>query len=402
METRAIAHDKVEPTTRGEWLMFRALVPHSITVLTTDRCTAECRHCCMNSSPARTNTLSYAQMAQSLGQMFDAYRISVVVFAGGEPTLLGDDLLRIIRFCKERGGITRIVTNSYWATSYEAALAKCRELRAAGLDEINLSMDDYHEAYVPLDRVRWAFQAAQQVDFAAIVIANACGPQSVLSPEFLEAEFGMSGSDMQRRFDVDGRSANYTRETEGRVILMSNGNVQRLGRGAEFIAPEECNSDTLDNHVDEIGGCPHAVRSLAISPGNHLVSCCGFELHGNPILDFGDLDRNEFSTLVDRADDDLIVNMIAMIGPPKIKALLEEMCPDEVSFPKSRYQSYCEVCNDLVGIEKNRRALYKHQALFASTILKARAGQEQLPVDRRSKHYNVRLTLHDAVRLEAK
>jgi hypothetical protein len=373
--------------------MFRALLPHSVTVLTTDRCTAECRHCCMNSSPSRTNTLTYEQMAQSLGQLFEGYRMSVVVFAGGEPTLLGDDLLKAIRFCKDHGVITRIVSNSYWATSPEAALEKCQELRAAGLDELNLSMDDYHEPYVPLERVRWAYQAALQVDFSAIVIANACGPQSVLSPEFLEAEFGMSKTPIQRRFDVDGRSSNYSREEDGRVILMSNGNVQRLGRGAEFIALDECNTDTLENHVDQIGGCPHAVRSLAISPGNHLVSCCGFELHGNPILDFGDLDHASAGSLLDKADDDLLVNMISMVGPPKIKQILEGLCPDEISFPKTNYQSYCEVCNDLVGIEKNRLALYKYQSMFVDSILKARAEQEALPADKRSTHYNLRLTL---------
>lgn len=352
----------------------------------------------MNSSPSRSNTLTFEQMSSALGQLFENYRIGVVVFAGGEPTLIGDDLHRIISFCRAHGVKSRIVTNSYWATSPEAALKKCRALREAGLDEINLSMDDYHEPYIPLTQVKTAYQAALQVDFSAIVIANSCGPQSVLSPEFLEAEFGMTDAPMQRRFDVDGRSSNYKKEFDGRVILMSNGNVQRLGRGAEFISDEECQPDSLERHVDEVGGCPHAGRSLAMSPGNHLVSCCGFELHGNPILDFGDLGERPLKEMVDKADDDLIVNMISMVGPPKIKEILEQVCPDEISFPKARYQSYCEVCNDLVGIEKNRAALYKYQSMFVDPILRVREEQASRKPQDRAKQFNLRLTLHTSER----
>src|SRR5690606_15686786 len=78
---------------------MRILEPHTVTVLTTDKCTAECRHCCMNSGPSRASRLSYEQMESALDQLFRQYDIQVVVFAGGEPTLLGDDLLKAIHFC---------------------------------------------------------------------------------------------------------------------------------------------------------------------------------------------------------------------------------------------------------------------------------------------------------------
>ncbi len=51
---------------------------------------------------------------------------------------------------------------------------------------------------------------------------------------------------------------------------------------------------------------------------------------------------------------------------------LKKLCPDDVSFPRRRYQSYCEVCHDLVWSEKNRQALYKHQNVFANMMLGAR------------------------------
>jgi hypothetical protein len=359
----------------------RILEPHTVTILTTDKCTAECRHCCMNSSPEREHRLTYAQIERALRQFFDHYNIKVVVFAGGEPTLLGKDLLDAIRFCKLNGVVSRIVTNAYWAHSYEAALAKCTELREAGLDEFNVSMDDYHEPYISFERVKNAYEAALTLDFTAVVIANCVGTKSSFTPEHLEQQFGMSCVQMQRRFDVDGFSKYFERVEGGKLIVLSNANVQRLGRGLDLVDDEECSYDCdmaqVPPEAEAFGGCPWAVRSSAVSARNHLVACCGFELHGNPVLDFGDLEQNAVQTLIDKADDDLITNMIGLLGPPKIMQLLKEICPDEVSFPRKIYHSYCETCQDLVGLEQNRRALYKHQGLFADVILRARAELDE-------------------------
>ena len=352
------------------------LEPHTITILTTDKCTAECRHCCMNSGPAREHRLSYEQMESALRQLFARYDIKVVVFAGGEPTLLGNDLLRAISFCSLNGVVSRIVTNAYWAHSPEAAREKCRALRAAGLNEFNVSIDDYHDPYIAFDRVKNAYHAALEFDFSAVVIASCSGRETVLTPEFLEQEFGMKGVAMQRRFDVDGFSKRFEREEAGKLVVLSNGFVQRIGRGVDLIGEDECSSDVdmsdFPPEAEAFGGCPWAVRSAAVTARNHLVACCGFELQGNPILDFGDLGEHPVHELVERADNDLIANMIALLGPPRIMKLLKELCPDEVSFPRTRYHSYCETCQDLVGIERNRKALYKYQGMFAEVILEAR------------------------------
>jgi hypothetical protein len=331
----------------------------------------------MNSSPERDARLTYEQIESALSQLFANYKMLVIVFAGGEPTLLGKDLYKAISYCRANKVVSRIVTNAYWAHSIEAARQKCAELKEAGLDELNISMDDYHEPYVPFERVKLAHQAAVEAGFRAVVIANACGPQSALSPAFLEKEFHMGDVPMARRFDVDGHSNHQERKScNDQIFVLSNGNVQRLGRGIDLIADEEIITD-LNSVPEGLGGCPHAVRSAAISPRNHMLSCCGFELHGNPILDFGDLNKETVKETLDKADDDLIVNMIALIGPPNIKKFLQKLCPDDVSFPRRRYQSYCEVCQDLVTIEKNRRAMYQHQGELANIILNAREMLEK-------------------------
>ena len=340
----------------------------------------------MNAGPKRNHTLSWPQLEKILTQLFAETKLGVVVFSGGESTLLGEDLLKALRLCKQHGVITRLVTNAFWATSPEAAYAKLKELRDAGLDEVNISTDDYHLPYISLQKVRFAFDAARKIDFMSLVLCNAYGPQSWLTPERINKEFG-EGDEMHRRFDANGARVDVERQEGRTMVMLSNGVSMQLGRGVQGLDESEV-LQHANTHIDEIGeqigGCPWAVRSAAISAKGHFVSCCGFEVEDNQILDYGDLNKHSLAELMDRADNDLITNMIAIIGPVKLKQLLQQIAPDEVSFPRKSYRGYCEVCEDLVSIKQNREALYKYQSHFVEAIVAARAAlQTAFTVDGR-------------------
>jgi hypothetical protein len=52
--------------------------------------------------------------------------------------------------------------------------------------------------------------------------------------------------------------------------------------------------------------------------------------------------------------------------------MLQEICPDEVFFPRKSYRGYCEVCEDLTKIPENRAAMYKYQGVFVDAVLRVR------------------------------
>ncbi len=328
------------------------------------------------------------QLEEILDQLFASTKLAVVVFSGGESTLLGEDLNRALRKCRAHGVISRLVTNAFWATSVDAALVKLRELRAAGLDELNISTDDYHLPYVSLQKVKNAYLAATQVDFQSVVICNAYGPDSWLTPERLNAEFG-GGADLKLRFDANGQSVYHERKQGETMVLLSNGVTMQLGRGVGGVDDSEVLQngpnggwDALYKLSEEIGGCPWAIRSAAISPKGNLLACCGTEVDGNPILDYGSIKEHTLEELLDIADNDLITNMISVLGPVKLKQLLEQIAPDEIEFPRKSYRGYCEVCEDLIKIEKNRQALYKYQGFFVDAVTHVReAYKERFTVD---------------------
>ncbi|MCC6994144.1 MAG: radical SAM protein [Deltaproteobacteria bacterium] len=351
----------------------RVFEPRQLTVLTTSKCTAACRHCCMNSSPERADTLSWPQLESSLTQAFaELAHLEVIIFAGGEPLLLGQDLLAAIRLCKRHGVVTRIVTNAYWATSREHARFKLRELKEAGLDEVNISTDDYHLPWIPLDAVRHAYEEAIALEFSAVVLANCFGPETTLTPERVKRELGAQPN-LHLHLNDAGGVIEHKAHNGKTLVVLANTPVQRLGRGERELATSELGAahPDLDALGEEVGGCPWAIKAAAISARGHFVSCCGFEVEDNPILDYGDLARTPLAELLDKADNDLASNMIAIIGPIRIMNMLQELCPDEVSFP-GNYRTYCEVCSDLVSSKQNRDALYRHMGRFAELVLDAR------------------------------
>ncbi len=138
-----------------------AVVPAEMTVLTTSKCDAKCAHCLMRSGPDRDDALRLREMVSAIKEAHEARPLRTVVFAGGEPTLLGDELLEAIAAVRRLGISTRLVTNAGWATSPDAARAVVGGLREAGLDELNFSADDFHLPFIPLPRVVAAWHAAK-------------------------------------------------------------------------------------------------------------------------------------------------------------------------------------------------------------------------------------------------
>jgi hypothetical protein len=327
----------------------------------------------MNSGPKRKDMLSFAQLEPILRQVRAEVGPVLIVFTGGEPLLLGEDLLLSIRLCVELGMPARVVTNAYWAQTRESARVTLTALKAAGLDDLNISTDDYHLPWISLQRVRNAYEIALELGFGTVVIATCYSPQSAITPTSINNE--LADGEMELRYDADQQPrAEIVNPQATKRGILSNPHTQRIGRAANQLWDDEFFIEETD--VGDIaGGCPWAVQAPAITPKGHLVSCCGFELEDNPILDYGDLNQRSLAELLDQADGDLITNMIALIGPPKIKRVLEEVCPDEISFPQATYGTYCEVCHDLVNIEQNRRALYRHQSAFVDYVIKAREQQ---------------------------
>jgi len=308
----------------------------------------------MNSGPERKERLSFDVIRKVVFELNQSNPLQTIIFAGGEPTLLGEQLLDAIAFSESLGISTRLVTNAYWATSPSAARAKVVALREAGLTELNISADDYHLPFIPFERVKYAWNAARNQGFRAVVIANCYGPNSTITPEFIEHEFGP----LSKRFDSNGMPQKLGQaDADGTVYALSNSLTQKIGRGFAMVPTSDVVFPKAPSDLE--GPCPWAIRSSALSPAGHLVACCGIEAESNAVLDFGEAIRQNSNDLIANANGDPLVLAIALLGPAYLKKFIAQRCP-EIDFSR-KCATVCEVCEDIVNRKEVVQALRAHQ-----------------------------------------
>lgn len=342
--------------------------PYQLTIMTTGWCNARCDHCLADAGPERSNSLSYEQIRTCVERIHKEYPLKVVIFTGGECTILGDHLLDAVAHANSYGIVTRVVTNAGWATSEATARKRLVELREAGLQEINFSADDFHEEYVAAERITNAWRAAKGLGFLAVVVVNTTGAQSKLTPELLRSRLGedvphivFNGSSAQ---DLPSPSA------DGTIYFLSEGQLCRLGRAGRLLS---------DNHfvmkrIDQLNApCCQLLINPTITSGYHLAACCSGASFENSAVDLGDLSAEDPIELLRRADQDLILNAIALFGPVALLKLIHETAP-EIGFP-DRYSSMCEVCRLICGTPDALDTLRNVQEILAEKVLAARGEQ---------------------------
>lgn len=343
------------------------LKPDQLTILTTSQCTARCAHCCMNSGPERKGErLTFEQIRDTVTSLHSLNSLQVVIFAGGEPTLLGEDLLESIAYIDSLGIATRMVTNASWAVTPKKAHYMLISLREAGLREINFSVDDYHLPYISFEKVENAWFASKGLGFQSVVLANCWGDRSTLTPQYIMDRLG---EELPQRFDDEGDSLPIASpSSDGTIYMLSNSTIQNIGRSHEEL--DSADIPYPDSQEVLNVGCPWAVKSAALSPKNHLVSCCGIEAENNEVLDFGDASSTPASELVRFADNQVIVNAISIFGLVYLKNFIQER-NSNIPF-REKYASVCEVCEHIVTRPECVEVLRQNSGELAANVLAVR------------------------------
>jgi len=134
-------------------------------LLVTDWCPARCRHCYVSAGPDGSRWMSVEEGADRFSALArlgaDPAGIHI---GGGEPFGDFDRLLAMVRAARRAGldGVGYVETNAYWATSPEEARTRLVALREAGMRQISLSADPYHQEFVPPERVRLLYEVAHE------------------------------------------------------------------------------------------------------------------------------------------------------------------------------------------------------------------------------------------------
>ena len=135
-------------------------------LLLTYWCNARCPHCYELSGPGRRGWMSPEDARRHFANLSRmGLRASGIHVGGGEPFGNYPLLLEVVRAARENGleGVGYVETNGYWALDEATTRQRLRELREAGMRQISISADAFHQTFVDPECLRRLWSAAREV-----------------------------------------------------------------------------------------------------------------------------------------------------------------------------------------------------------------------------------------------
>jgi len=227
-----------------------AIQIEAVGLVITDVCSARCRHCYVVAGPDRSRWMTPEAAEGHLAAMG---RLGVpaegVHIGGGEPFGDFDRLLAIVGAARQvgLGGVAYVETHGGWATSEDLVRRHLAALAEAGMVQLSISADPYHQEFVSPDRVQRLYAVAREV----------LGPRGlrVRRWRWLQAPQNVSAlPEADREALFRATLARYPERMTGRAADRLSGLVER--RPLADLAGADCRRAILESrhvHVDPDG-----------------------------------------------------------------------------------------------------------------------------------------------------
>lgn len=309
--------------------------PHTLSVITTYKCTAACEHCCFHCTPARNEAIPPENIIKYISQAAEIPSMELVVFTGGECFTLGDKLLDAISHAKSLGLATRCVTNGYWAKTDRSAKEWLKKLQIAGLSEINFSTGDHHAKYVPLNTV-----------LRGVHTMCEAGIPTAVNVEL----FTNSKTKPLLKTTFRNWTKKYPHLSIHYGLWIPNGGNTKLEHNDFFRWKQE---------ETRFRGCSTVLSTLSIRPDEKLIDCCGLYLDYVNEMVIGDLRYETIPEIVAERNkiEDFLKIWIAVEGPEGILKAASKYDP-RIRI-KDNYVHPCQSCMLLYKRKEYRPAILK-------------------------------------------
>jgi pyruvate-formate lyase-activating enzyme len=331
----------------------KRLFPQVVSMLPTYRCTAACENCCFDSNPQVKGQIPLDRILRYVDEAAALETVKLFVLSGGEAFLLGKNLEIIIEHATFLGLQTRIVTNGYWATSYENAAKRLSRLWAVGLRELNLSTGDYHEKFVPLERVIYGAKAAVDLGMQVVIMVESFD-QSNISDESLKNHPLMQETlaDEEKHSRLSILQSPWMTRGESR-----HGNNERHIKAGDNVAQAAENLVNRQN-LSARRGCTSVLNTLTITPYERVGACCGLPREEIPELDIGSAREEGLEKCYETGRNDFLKMWLAIEGPEHILAWASEYDAD-IEW-ENLYGHQCDACRAVYQNPKVATVIKEH------------------------------------------
>lgn len=288
----------------------------------TERCTGRCKHCSVGDRVAHPRGTHVPQEAavRAIRELKEMYDVQSVMTFGGEPLLYPEVTCAIHRMAADCGIPKRqLITNGFFSRDILRIGEVAQALADAGVNEVLISADGFHQATIPVELVRYFARAVK-----AAGIEKACFSPAWVVNEAFDCPENSRTREVLAQLTETGLPVG-----EGNDIFLAGNAIDNLNHyypPARLPMQDCCGSmpytEPLTNQT-----------SLSIEP-NGDVTVCAFVI--------GNICRESIRNIVARYDPFADEGMrAAAAGVPGLLALAEKR---GISIDLTRCWSVCDLC----------------------------------------------------------
>lgn len=263
----------------SRWLVNTALKkPWAISIEITHNCTANCGHC----DKGEVIPDEKQATAEEYRKITDRLRPLVVQVSGGEP-LMRADVLDIVRALKNPGRIPYLILATNASLLDEA---KYDALKAAGLDELSISLDFPDNRHDENRRIPGLFAHLNAL-IPRLVAKGHRDVTMITAVTKRNYPYLMDMVGITRRWGVHYNLSMYTAGRTRDHSLSITGDdlkpfrhimdqvIEEARRGANLFSTEPVLNRYYDFFANgcRAGGCKAGIRSLVVNPDGSLCPC---------------------------------------------------------------------------------------------------------------------------------
>ena len=248
--------------------------------------------------------------------------------SGGESFLNYGEVIAIFAHSKACGfGNIGATTNAFWAVNDDVAERKCSELAEAGATYFEVSTDFWHLPYVSQDRVRCLLRAMRRVGLRPTL-------RTLTS----------------RSHHMDELLTDF-QDFELLQVIVGNGRVQPVGRGATTIPPSEV------YYGSGVQGCCEQQLNLTVTPNGNVYPCCaGADMTDS--LSCGNVHHDTLAEAVMKMRTDQLIREIIHGGTGQLIPIIKQLGFGDRLLPA--YSGICHLCWDVFKDNELANALREY------------------------------------------
>ena len=285
-------------------------------------CPLECDHCLFEAGPSRSlqgmSDSHIVRVIQSAAEVGTFYSISI---GHQEPFVQFDRLCEILRFLKSNfdGYGIAMPTTAVWVKAREFAFKRLSILRDLQVENLMISVDDYHQSQVPLQKCITCASVAQELGMHVTI-------QCVYSRTSHRLDYYRTL--MEPHLDPDKTKwveSPFCPSGRARKALSESNWPQR-------------------NYKD--GSC-NVMQVMYVAPDGSVTPCCGGGLVASGLV-MGSLYEKSMAQICVEIEQDPIMNSLASHQGPA--GLVETLQKEHPAWkPREYYTGTCHACFEIMN-----------------------------------------------------